>query len=339
MAHDLAFRNGRAMMAYQGETPWHGLGTKVESLRSVNAALEAAQLNWNVALEPMYRKVGDKFQVSNLRRTVVRDFDNAELGTAGMDYHTVQNSEAFEILQPACEEFGVTIESAGAIKGGSRVWMLAKMPDVTIEPVPGDSVRGYFLVMSGHDGTLSHHSMPTPIRVVCKNTLQAATGLGEGKRVKGAMFTIRHSKSAADRLSMAKDMVTGMVGALQKTGETFADMARLKMSADDVINYIEAVFPNPDAKKEVSTILANRRKTVARLVFTGAGSEMARSMTNGEPNAWAVYNAVTEYFDHVRPAETGSSSARANANESAIFGTGAAVKLEALKRAAELVAV
>lgn len=338
MAHDLAYGNGRVMMAYQGETPWHGLGKKLPSITSVAQALDAANLNWNVELVDLFRKVGDEFVKTPNRRAVVRDFDGAELGTVGAGYHTVQNSEAFEIMQPACEQFGVTIESAGAIKNGARVWMLAKLPETTIQPVPGDDVRGYFLIMTGHDGTLSFHAKPTPIRVVCKNTLNAATGLGNGNRVQESMVTLRHSKSVGDRLKTVENMITGLVGALKETGETFADMARLKMTAADVIAYIETVFPNPDPKKEVSTILAKRRQTVAELVFRGAGSEMARSVTNGEPNAWAAYNAVTEYFDHVRPAEAGTAAARRNANEAAIFGTGSDVKMLALKRAAELVA-
>jgi phage/plasmid-like protein (TIGR03299 family) len=306
-------------------------------MTSVDQALKAANLDWNVTLEPMYLKVGGKEIKSRFRRAVIRDIDGAELGTVGEGYHAVQNSAAFEILQPACEEFGVTIESAGAIKGGARVWMLAKLPEVTMQPVPGDDVRGYFLIMTGHDGTLSHHSMPTPIRVVCKNTLNAATGLGEGNRVKGATFTIRHSKSAGERLDAAKTLVTDMIGALKETGDTFADMARLKMSADDVIAYIESVFPNPNPKEPVSTVLSKRRATVAELVFTGKGAALAMSETGGEPNAWAAYNAVTEYFDHVRPAEAKTVSGKRNANEAAIFGGNADLKMLALKRAAALV--
>jgi phage/plasmid-like protein (TIGR03299 family) len=338
MSHNLATINGRVSMAYQGETPWHGLGTRVPSMTSVEQALHAANLNWNVGLRPMfYQNAAGEFIESEFRRSVIRDVDGIELGTVGEGYHTVQNSEAFEILQPACEQFGVTIESAGAIKNGARVWMLAKMPE-DIEPVPGDLIKSYFLVLTGHDGTLSRHAKFTPVRVVCKNTLNAATGLGSGKKVEDAIFTVRHSKSSGDRLKEFERMFTDMVAAANATGETFAQLADRKMTAVDVANYIESVFPNPDPKKDVSTILANRRQTVARLVWEGKGAALAGADANGA-TAWAAYNAVTEYFDHVRPAEAGSESARAKANESAIFGAGADLKLLALRKAAELVTV
>jgi phage/plasmid-like protein (TIGR03299 family) len=339
MAHDLATINGQVAMAYQGETPWHGLGKRVKSLTSVTQALDAANLNWNVGLQPMFFKRGEEFVKSEDRRVVIRDVDGAELGTVGAGYHTVQNSEAFEVLQPACEKYGVTIESAGAIKGGSRVWMLAKMAETSLEPVPGDDIRGYFLVMTGHDGTLSFHAKATPIRVVCKNTLNAATGLGSGKKVQDAMFTLRHTKSATDRLKVVEDMVTKLIGSLNATGETFAAMARRQMTAKDVVDYIETVFPKSDTEKEVSKQLADRRAAVSRLVFNGVGAELAMSLTNGQPNAWAVYNAVTEYFDHVRPGMAKTPAARIKANESAVFGQGDDIKLLALKRAAELVTV
>ena len=31
MAHELEIVNGQAQMAYVGDLPWHGLGTKVEA--------------------------------------------------------------------------------------------------------------------------------------------------------------------------------------------------------------------------------------------------------------------------------------------------------------------
>jgi hypothetical protein len=46
-----------------------------------------------------------------------------------------------------------------------------------------------------------------------------------------------------------------------------------------------------------------------------------------------AYNAVTEYVDHVRPADAKTASARDKANISAIFGSGDALKARALAAA------
>lgn len=58
----------------------------------------------------------------------------------------------------------------------------------------------------------------------------------------------------------------------------------------------------------------------------------------GSLSAWGLVNAVTEYWDHVRPAEAGTASAKASAAKSAIFGEAYEVKTQALIIARELVA-
>ena len=45
MAHELEMVNGEASMAYAGETPWHGLGVKVESDISTDDMMVAAGLD------------------------------------------------------------------------------------------------------------------------------------------------------------------------------------------------------------------------------------------------------------------------------------------------------
>ena len=47
-------------MAYAGETPWHGLGVKVDESIGVDGMLEAAGLNWTVSKAPTFYRVGDK---------------------------------------------------------------------------------------------------------------------------------------------------------------------------------------------------------------------------------------------------------------------------------------
>lgn len=63
MAHNLATIGGRVAMAYQGETPWHQLGTRFPSIASIEQALTGASLDWTVRLEDLAlvsdgRKVG-----------------------------------------------------------------------------------------------------------------------------------------------------------------------------------------------------------------------------------------------------------------------------------------
>ena len=55
MAHDLATTTeGKVSIMSTGETPWHGLGTKLDQPASSQEAIEAAGLNYRVDLKPIY---------------------------------------------------------------------------------------------------------------------------------------------------------------------------------------------------------------------------------------------------------------------------------------------
>jgi len=348
MAHNLATINGRIAMAYAGETPWHRLGVRMGDRADVQTALAAAALDWTVDAQPLYLADGREVD----RRAIVRDLDAAILGTVGPAYVPMQNADAFGILTDACAESGVTIEAAGALGNGERVWMLAKMP-TTIEPVPGDQVNGYFLVCSSHNGSLAYSARLTPIRVVCQNTLSAAMA----RRGTPVLINIRHTANASTRLDEARRLVAAMTTSLQDAGETFATLASRKLTKRELVAYVEQLLPKPtrttivddgtlspgqkaamtrwakaDASGELDRI-DQRRATVVDLVAHGQGAELAKR------TAWGAYNAVVEYVDHVWPYEEYTGAAPTSRRlEQAIFGPGFDLKAQALVKARELVA-
>ena len=131
-----------------------------------------------------------------------------------------------------------------------------------------------------------------------------------------------------------------MMTAMQATGETFAAMAHSNLNAAQVDAYIAAAIPNHDQKAAtVSPVIEARRDTIKRLLTLGRGAEMANQFAPaGQVSLWGAYNAVTEYFDHVRPAEAASEAGRINAQQSALFGGNADLKGQALTIAQQLLA-
>lgn len=321
MSANIAVIEGKAAVAYQNETPWHSLGTKMDGNPDVPTALTAASLDWTVSLKSMFYRSGDKSIKVPTRKAVVRDTDGVLLSTVGTDYTPVQNTEAFGILQPACEQLGLTIETAGALGRGDRVWMLAKMPK-SIEPVAGDRLDGYLLVMTGHNGWTPMSARLTEVRVVCANTLAMA------ERDK-AYVKLNHVKTAAEQLDEIANVTTQMIEVMAKTNETFKTMADRKMTLDEIKSYVNDVL-NIDA--DPNPVAARRRDTILQLVASGKGAEFAPA------SAWAAFNAVTEYIDHVRPAEAKNVRTIKQANQSALFGTNAKMKQKALILARQLAA-
>ena len=54
MSHELEIVNGKAMMAYAGDTPWHGLGTRVNTDLAPREMMVEAGLDWGVEKHPCF---------------------------------------------------------------------------------------------------------------------------------------------------------------------------------------------------------------------------------------------------------------------------------------------
>jgi hypothetical protein len=88
MAHNLATTNGRTAMMFCGEEPWHKLGTKLENPATAAEAIEAAGLNYQVELVPLFTKDGN--QVPKLQG-VIRADNHQVLGTVGQGYTLIMS--------------------------------------------------------------------------------------------------------------------------------------------------------------------------------------------------------------------------------------------------------
>ena len=65
-------------MAYAGELPWHGLGTKVPQDLSTNEFIKQAGLNWTVSKRPLYFNSENKLKSTSMT-ALVRDTDDLSL--------------------------------------------------------------------------------------------------------------------------------------------------------------------------------------------------------------------------------------------------------------------
>lgn len=154
-------------MFYVRETPWHGLGVKVEEAVSSGEALWLSGLDWHVVQKDIYAE--DK--KINGYKANIRDSDGKVLGVVSDRYRIVQNDEAFAFTDALLGE-GVRYETAGSLSEGRQIWMLARLPEKYI--INGDEIAPYLVFSNSHDGSGAVRVAITPIRVVCQNTLNLA---------------------------------------------------------------------------------------------------------------------------------------------------------------------
>ena len=157
-------------MAYAGEVPWHGLGTKVPHDLSTDEMLKQSGLNWSVEKLPTYVNAPSG-QEKTGSFALVRSSDNKVLApSVGQNWNPVQNKEAFDFFSEYVEAGDLEMHTAGSLMDGKMVWALAKVKQ-SFELFKGDEVENYMLFSNPHQFGKSIDIRMTPIRVVCNNTL------------------------------------------------------------------------------------------------------------------------------------------------------------------------
>lgn len=141
--------------------PWHGIGTVVEECPNSKEALGLAGLDWQVEQKDIYT---DGETLVPGYKANVRNTDQRVLGVVSDRYQVVQNEEAFAFTDELLGG-GVRYETAGALQGGRRTFILARLPQRFI--IAGDEITPYFVIMNSHDASCSIKAAMTPVRVVC----------------------------------------------------------------------------------------------------------------------------------------------------------------------------
>jgi len=331
MAHQISNANGRDELAYSGETPWHGLGVKVDGLKSAQEMIDAAGLRWTVGTAPIFCNSVELEKY----RAMVRGDNGKVLGVVSDRYLPIQNAQAADVMDALVTEGGASVEVCGALGDGERCWMLAHIP-ADFEVVNGDVVKPYMLLAWGHDGRHGLAGKLTPVRVVCNNTLTAA-GFGAGQRWSAtADIYVRHTKNASLQIEAAR----AALGIARKQAEQTAEAYRaLAAPIDAAAPYFQDVFPAPDYRegdeKEYREKLARwnaHQERLLDLFENGKGTEIP----GVRGTAWAAFNSVTEYLDHVYPILKSGEISKSR-QQSVIFGAAAETKKHALAKALALV--
>ena len=306
---------------------WHTQGVRVDSEKTAADAIALAGLNWRVGLRSVYAE-GVTEVLASLDtvpraiagfKAIVRETDNAVLGVVGDRYTPIQNDESFAFFDELVGEGRAIYHSAGSLDGGRKVWLLAKMPDTL--KLPGGDVDKFLLLTTTHDGSGAHRTLPTPIRVVCQNTLNMALA-GAGS----TGFSFRHTKSAGDKMREAVNLYGKTQSYYTRFGELANALAKATFTEEQIGMVAGKLFPAEDENK-VPTRTQNARSSIIDLFDNGM-----RHTAEIRGTAWAAYNAVAEYVDHNRPtrAVNGRDAADATA-QSLLFGSGASMKQEGLE--------
>jgi phage/plasmid-like protein (TIGR03299 family) len=285
MAHLIDLSNHRANIAYVGETPWHGLGTELESDAPLDTWRIAAGLAFDYQLAPV-QYLGD--QTFPGRQVVFRSDTLVPLSVVSERYHAVQPNQVLEFFRDLAAEHGFRMETAGSLKDGALVWALAKTGrDFALG---GDALRQYVLLMTSCDASLATRATLTSVRVVCMNTLSAAL------RMEQANLVVTRHSTQFDARAVKRNL-----GLVDDTWSEFADaaerMATKRLADLDMKEAVLQLFGNPAAPADHQPNLRAMNKVIDLFNGEGRGS----SLPSARHSAWGLLHAVTEYVDHHVP--------------------------------------
>ena len=276
-------------MMYTREKPWHGLGTYVAEAPTSADALRLSGLDWTVDQRPVYLE-NAAVPVPNYKANV-RDRDGKVLGIVTDRYQVVQNSDAFSFTD---ELIGgdVRYETAGSLREGKKIWLLAKMPAVK---VAGDDVEPYLCFSNTHDGSGAVKVCMTPVRVVCQNTLNLA--LSSAKR----SWAMKHVGDMTAKLDEARRTLELADRYMMHLDGAALQLANVTVTDEKLEKILDEMFP---LKENATDRQKNTVKAVKdEFMICYFMPDLAKFRGTG----WGVVNAMADMVDHSKPRrDTGS---------------------------------
>lgn len=339
--HMLDMTDGRANMAYIGETPWHGLGFKLpEGENDLEVWRKVAGLDWDVKRSPVRFDVEmpsttdltDAPIIENAmfndRDVLYRSDNRKPLAVVSSGYKVHNVNEVIEFYRELLRDSDFRMETMGSLDEGRRIWALAKhAADIRI--AGQDLISPYVLLATSYDGTMATLASFTTVRVVCQNTLSMSVAQSERE---GDCSKVRvcHNQTFSPK-SVARELmgIEQRVRDFESTASTLADTG---VNDKDAMELFLKVFGKVD--EETGEIAATKPLERAvlemmNLYKNGPGS----SLRSSSGTAWGVVNAVTRFVDHSAPARSDN-----NRLSSAWFGAGSKKKTRAVEEALALAA-
>lgn len=303
MAHELSIINGTAELAYLvTEGPcWHELGQAVSVDATRNEWLQACNIaNWQFERRKALMMVdGAIHAVPNVCH-IARDDNHKVVATVSDQFNIHQPQEAAAWMFDAVEQLGFEMSTMGVLFDGKKFWCQANIKQsVNIGGI--DRVDGKLHICIANTGQHNSTIGYSTTRIVCNNTLRAATGTGT------SLVKVNH-KQKFDAARVSEELGLFDLADWQKAAER---LAKHHITDDAAQEYLLKVFKLYEETEdttaeelEATTAKALEHRAVKQCfeLFNGAGKGSELATARG--TAWGLVNSVTEYIDHHRNTRT-----------------------------------
>lgn len=303
MAHEIDIESREDLngsMAFVGETPWHGLGQKLDPDAPLETWAKNAGLDYNVIESPVYYRKNDAISPTAFpnRKILLRSDNGYPLSIVSGGYRVDPPMMVLDFFRELIDTAGFKMSTAGVLFNGQKIWALAETGnDARI--MGQDLIKNYVLFSTGYDGATPRAAQDTVVRVVCNNTLTMAIAEAEEGRTRN-YIKIPHSREF-DKLEVQAEM--GLIGG---SWDTFVDatnvLAKRKISDKEAVTWLVRIFGRIADDQDITDELIEKTdaKTVKSVLELYKGKGQGSNLRSADGTAWGLVNAVTEQVDHHR---------------------------------------
>lgn len=305
MSHDITAQDG---MFSVRQPAWHGLGAVLPEYPSRDEAQSLAH-PWEPVTSPIFTEEPildpqagpmTTFVPVEGFQAVQRSDNSAHLGVVTDTYQPVSNTEMWDIAEALEGESkgDVMYETAGSLKGGSKVWILVRLKEPLM--LKGDEETAtipYYALQNSHDGLGSFRGQAVMTRIVCQNTSQLADM--EAKQ-RGTSFTFRHTRNVGDRIEEARTALAGWRHSVEEYQRLAEHLVDDRIAPAQSLNFVVRFIPEPPPSTSSDRVKAN--------VY--AARKQWQDIYLGEANErligtrWGLVQASVEYLQWSRRAHT-----------------------------------
>lgn len=270
-------------MSWEGLTTLNMVGnTESEAGLTSQQMLEAANLDWDVDVRPLWRRLSNgEFKQHPKWREVYRTDNEDTLGVCRSRYNTFSNREAFAFGDELVTEGTGKWVTAGDQVGGARVFMVMELGE-GFDVLGGDSYKTYLYIRTSHGDGTSISARVIPFRLWCLNQNSAAISSAISE------WSVPHTTTVKDRLEEARNALQLTVNYEAEFKKLAEQLASVKVDDDVAKRLISSVFPDTRARRDaiIGDVISNYQTSPTVEPFRGTG--------------YGLYNSLTEYMDHVK---------------------------------------
>lgn len=315
-------------MAYVGDAPWHALGSRLPAKQPLEVWAQRAGLDFQISETPVRFIAKETVPKGTIlefpdQKVLYRSDTQAALSVVSSRYKVVQPGAILEFYRDLTQASDFELETAGCLRGGRKIWALAKTGKET-QLKGNDVVQGYLLLATSCDGTLATTATHTSIRVVCANTLAVALDDAKG--------AIKVPHRTTFEPALVKSQLGIAVSQWQEFMYRMKHLSERKVSDQDAEKFLLKLMDLPQGAASPTERLTHARG-IKKMHDLFRGEGKGADLASAKGTAWGILNAVTQHVDHERRAR--SVDLR---QDSAWFGAGASLKEKALAQALELLA-